>query len=58
MKHYQVKFKYADSYSNWNWRNQSCSVYADNEIEARAKCIQLYGLGSDCDYQITSVEEI
>ena len=58
MKHYQVKFKYADSYSDWNWRSQQCYVYADNEVEARSKCIRLYGLGKDCDYQITSVEEI
>ncbi len=58
MKHYEVKFRYADSYSNWSWRNQQCSVYADNEYDAKSECINIYGLGSDCDYEIISVTEI
>lgn len=58
MKHYEVCFKYADSYSNWSWRNQQCSVYAKDESEAKSKCINLYGLGTDCDYEIISVKEI
>ena len=58
MKHYEVCFTYADSYSNWNWRNQKCSIYAADESEAKSKCIKLYGLGTDCDYEITSVKEI
>lgn len=57
-KHYQVKFRYADAYSNWSWCNQQCSVYAYDENEARNKCISLYGLGTDCDYEILSVTEI
>ena len=57
-KHYQVKFRYADAYSNWSWRNQQCSVYARDQYEARLKCIELYGLGTDCDYEILSVTEI
>ena len=52
---YEVKFKYADSYSHWEWRNQQCSVYAKDEYEARSKCKELYGLGTDCDYEIISV---
>ena len=58
MKYYEVSFKYADSYSNWNWRNQKCSVEARDENEAKSKCIKLYGLGTDCDYEIVSVKEI
>lgn len=57
-KEYEVKFKYADSYSNWNWCNQQCTVEAKNESEAKAKCIKLYGLGKDCDYEIISVIQI
>ena len=57
-KHYEVKFKYADAHSNWEWRNQSCTIYGRDEYEARMKCADLYGLGSDCDYQIISVKEI
>ena len=57
-KYYEVKFQYADSYSNWNWRNQQCSVEAKNEDEAIAKCKNMYDLGVDCDYKIVSVTEI
>ena len=32
--------------------------YADDENEAKSKCISLYGLGADCDYEILSVTEI
>ena len=55
MNRYTVEFKYADSLSGWEWRNQSCSVYADNESGARRECIKIYGLGVDCEYQITKV---
>ena len=58
MKHYEVHFQYADSLSNWAWRDQSCSVFAKDEYEARKKCMELYGLGVDCEYRITSVKEI
>lgn len=58
MKHYEVAFKYADAMSNWTWRAQKCSVVAKSEAEARVKCIQLYGLGVDCDYEIVSVKEL
>ena len=58
MKHFEIKFKYADSYSDWEWRNQKCSVYADNIAEAKSECIKLYGLGTDCDYEFVSVVEI
>lgn len=56
---YEVKFQYADSYSGYKWRNQSCTVYAPDEQAARNKCISLYGLADgDCDYKILSVEKI
>jgi hypothetical protein len=48
----KIKFKYRDRYSNWQWREQECTV---TSVEA---CIQIYGLGKDCDYEIISVEKI
>lgn len=48
----KIKFKYADAWSNWEWRNQVCIV---SNIE---ECKKIYGLGKDCDYKIISVEEI
>lgn len=57
-KRYEVKFRYADSYSNWEWHNQQCFVYAKDKSAAKSKCMQLYGLGVDCEYEIVSVEEI
>lgn len=58
LKMFKVKFKYADSMSNFEWRNQECTVSARDGAEARKKCIALYGLGIDCDYQILSIEEV
>ena len=55
MDRYTVKFKYADSLSNYEWRTQQCSVCVDSPYEARQKCIKLYGLGTDCEYEITDV---
>lgn len=55
MNRYEVRFKYADSLSNWDWRSQQCILYANDEEEAKQKCRQLYGLGIDCDYEITDI---
>ena len=46
-----VKFKYRDAMSNWEWREQSCYV------RSVAECKRIYGLGTDREYQIISVEE-
>lgn len=48
----RIKFRYADAYSNWEWRNQECTV------SSIAECKKIYGLGIDCNYEIISVEEI
>ena len=50
MKH--IKFKYADAMSNWEWREQECTVSSVEE------CIRIYGLGVDCEYEIISVEDV
>ena len=47
-----IKFKYRDSYSNWEWREQECFMSSVKE------CKEVYGLGVDCDYEIISVEEV
>jgi len=57
-KYYEVKFKYADAWSHWEWREQKCQLEAKDEYDATAKCMELYGLGSDCDYKVISVKEI
>lgn len=57
MKRYEVKFKYIDAYTRGRWREQSCSVCARDEHEARRKCVEFYGLGTDCEYEILSITE-
>ena len=47
-----IKFKYKDFLSDWEWREQKCTV------SSVAECKKLYGLGIDCEYQIISVEEV
>lgn len=47
----RIKFRYRDQLSNWEWREQECSVQSVEE------CIKIYGLGIDCDYEILSIEE-
>ena len=48
----KVTFEYADAMSGWKWREQSCVVSSVEE------CKKIYGLGVDCEYRITSVEEV
>lgn len=47
-----IEFEYADSLSNWEWRKQECTVSSVEE------CKRIYGLGIDCEYRITKVEEV
>ena len=49
---YEIKFKYRDKMSNYEWRHQSCIVKSVDE------CIKIYGLGIDCDYEILSIIQI
>ena len=58
MKQYNIEFEYAYNASNYEWRKQSCILSADNPHLARKKCIELYGLGYDCEYRITKIEEV
>ena len=48
----RVKFKYRDNLSNGKWNEQQCVVSSVQE------CINLYGLGVDCEYEIISVEQV
>ena len=45
-----VKFEYKDELSRGEWRQQECTVPS---VE---KCIEIYGLGIDCEYRIISVK--
>ena len=47
-----IKFEYRDEMSNWEWREQHCTVHSVEE------CKRIYGLGVDCEYRIISVEEV
>lgn len=47
-----ITFEYMDAYSNGKWNRQECTVSSVD------KCIELYGLGKDCDYRIISVEDV
>ena len=48
----KVVFEYMDRYTNGEWNRQRCIV------ESVEKCKEIYGLGTDCDYRIISVEEV
>lgn len=46
-----ITFRYKDTMSNWEWRTQSCIVRSVEE------CKRIYGLGTDCEYEILEVKE-
>lgn len=48
----KITFRYKDKYTNGEWREQSCVM------KSVAQCIEWYGLGVDCEYEIISVEEV
>jgi len=48
----KIKFKYRDDYSHGEWREQMCIVDSVKE------CIEIYGLGIDCEYEIISIERV
>lgn len=47
-----IKFRYKDNLSNWEWREQECTVSSVEE------CKRIYGLGIDCEYEIIEVKEV
>ena len=47
-----IEFEYKDQYTNGNWSKQSCTM------ESLQECKEFYGLGVDCEYRITKVEDI
>ena len=48
----EIKFRYRDEMSKWEWCEQQCVVSSVNE------CVRIYGLGIDCEYEIISVKEV
>ncbi len=48
----RITFRYRDDLSNWEWRTQHCTV------ESVEECIRIYGLGTDCQYEILEVKNV
>lgn len=48
----RIDFEYKDALSKGEWRKQSCTVSSVEE------CKRIYGLGIDCEYRITKIEEV
>lgn len=48
----KIEFEYKDKYTNGKWSKQTCTANSVKE------CKEFYGLGVDCEYRITKVEEI
>ena len=48
----KITFRYKDRYSHGKWNTQECIMDSIRE------CIEWYGLGVDCEYEIISVEEV
>ena len=49
----KITFEYFDDYCrDGKWNKQTCIVSSVEE------CIELYGLGIDCEYRILSVEDV
>lgn len=48
----KIKFEYRDKYCYPNWNQQECLMSSVEE------CKRLYGLGTDCEYRILSIEEV
>lgn len=46
-----IKFEYRDAYSGAEWAEQECWV---NSLQ---ECKEIYGLDTDCEYCIISIEE-
>ena len=49
---YKITFKYRDKYSYPNWNTQHC------EVASLQDCINFYGLGEDCEYEIIEVKKV
>ena len=49
---FEIEFEYKDKYTNGKWNKQSCIM---SSVE---QCIEVYGLGVDCEYHIISVKEV
>ena len=48
----KITFEYKDEYYHGKWSKQACIVSSVKE------CIDLYGLGIDCEYRIIDVKEV
>jgi hypothetical protein len=58
MKMYRIEFEYADLMSRYQWRTQTGYFWGATVKDALEKCIEVYGLGRDCDYRIVDMQEV
>ena len=49
---FEITFIYRDETSHWRWKEQS------GTYDSVEDCIEMNGLGIDCDYRIINIEEI
>lgn len=47
-----IRFEFRDEMTRGQWQVREFTGFTVEE------CIELYGLGKDCDYRIISIEEI
>lgn len=47
----KITFRYRDTWSNFEWKTQHCTV------ESVEECIRIYGL-NEVEYEILKVEEV
>lgn len=48
----RIRFELKDEMTHGQWQVRECTGFTVEE------CVELYGLGKDCDYRILGVEEI
>ena len=47
-----ITFRYSDAFSKGKWKTQHCVV------ESVEECVKIYGLGTDCAYEIVEVKDV
>lgn len=48
----RIEFEYKDRYTGDKWSKQECVMSSVKE------CKEFYGLGVDCEYRTTKIEEV
>lgn len=48
----RIRFEFRDGMTGDEWRERECIC------QSVEQCIEFYGLGTDCEYRIVSVEKV